>query len=78
MQVFVRLVTNMSISTFIDKHATVQDLMNEVERVDGITAGQQRLIYAGKQMEPHKTLSRYGVKGGSVVHLVLRLVGGQK
>jgi hypothetical protein len=78
MQVFVRLVTNMSISTFIDKHATVQDLMNEVERVDGITASQQRLIYAGKQMEPHKALIRYGVKTGAVVHLVLRLVGGKK
>lgn len=76
MQVFVRLITNTSISVYVDKHATTQDLMEEIERTEGILACHQRLIHAGKQMDPAKTLSQCGVHSGSVVHLVLRLVGG--
>lgn len=50
--------------------------MNEVQRIEGIAAKDQRLIFAGKQMDAHQRLSYYGVKKGSVIHLVLRLVGG--
>lgn len=71
-----RLITNATIAVKVEKHATVLDLMKEVERVDGIKADQMRLIYAGKQMDPHKMLARYSVGSGAVVHLVLRLVGG--
>jgi len=76
MQVFVRLLNNSSITTSVDKNSTVQQLAEEIERLDGIRASHQRLIHCGKQMEPHKTLKHYGVAAGSVVHLVLRLVGG--
>ena len=70
------MITNATISVKVDKTATVLDLMKEVENMDGIKADQMRLIHAGKQMDPHKTLARYSVGSGSVVHLVLRLVGG--
>jgi hypothetical protein len=74
--VFVRLVTNVSISFFVDKRAQTADLMEEIERRDGIRVSQQRLIYAGKQMDPDVLLGYYGVQNGAVIHLVLRLVGG--
>lgn len=70
------MVTNVSISFLVDKGATTQDLMEEIERHDGIYVSQQRLIYAGKQMDPDEAMFRYGVKNGAVIHLVLRLVGG--
>ncbi|KAL3185182.1 hypothetical protein MRX96_031058 [Rhipicephalus microplus] len=38
---------------------------------------QQRLIYSGKQMNDEKTATDYKVQGGSVLHLVLALRGGQ-
>lgn len=75
---FVRLVTNVSISFIVDKKATTRELMQEIEHRDGITADHQRLIYAGKQMDPDKALYRYGVRNGAVIHLVLRLVGGSE
>ena len=48
----------------------------QVEEKEGIPPPQQRLIYAGKQMNDDKTAADYKVVGGSVLHLVLALRGG--
>jgi ubiquitin len=43
---------------------------------EGIPVEQQRLIFAGKQLEDEKTLADYGVADKATVHLALRLRGG--
>ncbi len=48
----------------------------QVEEKEGIPPPQQRLIYAGKQMNDDKTAADYKIAGGSVLHLVLALRGG--
>ncbi|RCH99746.1 nedd8-conjugating enzyme UBE2F, partial [Rhizopus stolonifer] len=47
------------------------------EEKEGIPPPQQRLIYSGKQMADEMTATHYGIEGGSVLHLVLALRGGQ-
>jgi len=44
-------------------------------RIVGIKVNQQRLIYAGKQLDANMTLQHYGIQPSSVIHLILRLLG---
>ena len=72
----VKTLTGKEIEIDIEPTDTIERIKERVEEKEGIPPVQQRLIFAGKQMNDEKTAKEYNIEGGSVLHLVLALRGG--
>lgn len=76
MLIKVKTLTGKELEIDIEPTDNVLRIKERVEEKEGIPPLQQRLIFAGKQMNDEKTALDYKVQGGSVLHLVLALRGG--
>ena len=73
MQILIKMMNKTEISLIVKPKDSIQNVKRKVQQLKGCRPDQQRLVFAGKNLEDDHTLSDYNVQNESTLNLVQRL-----
>ena len=76
-KIFIKTLTGKHYELNVNPSDRIVDVKNQYARIAGVSPCQQRLIFAGTQLEDENTLQDYRIQKDSTIHMVLRLKGGK-
>jgi len=75
MQIFCKTLTGKTITLDVHPTTTIPDIRQKIQDKEGIPPDQQRLIWAGLELESGPGMWHYAIPKEATFHLVLRLRG---